>query len=64
MPLTLRPTGLAAPVYKHLHDYEVLDDGKRPANDASQFVINYENVGPLTGKLMGTLNDGYSSDWA
>ena len=28
MPLTLRPTGLAAPGYKHLHDYEVLDAGR------------------------------------
>ena len=28
MALTLRPTGLAPPVYEHLNDYEVLDDGQ------------------------------------
>jgi hypothetical protein len=28
MPLTLRPTGLAPPVFEDLADYEVLDDGQ------------------------------------
>jgi hypothetical protein len=28
MPLTLRPTGLAPPVYEDLEDYEVLEDGE------------------------------------
>ena len=37
--------------------------GKRQANPASQVAINYENVRPLTGKLMGAHNDGYGSRW-
>ena len=36
---------------------------KRQANPASQVAINYENVRPLTGKLMGAHNDGYGSRW-
>ena len=38
-------------------------DCKRQANHASQVAINYENVRPLTGKLMGAHNDGYGSRW-
>jgi hypothetical protein len=37
---------------------------KRPANHASHFAIIYENVCPLTGKLMGTHDDGYCSAWS
>ena len=39
-------------------------DGKRPANHASHIAIIYENVCPLTGKLMGTHDDGYCSAWS
>ena len=39
-------------------------EGKRPANHASHFAIIYENVCPLTGKLMGTHDDGYCSAWS
>jgi hypothetical protein len=28
MPLTMRPTGLASPVYEHLQDWTVLNDGQ------------------------------------
>jgi hypothetical protein len=28
MPLTLRPTGLAPPVYEDMPDYDILDDGE------------------------------------
>ena len=38
--------------------------GKRPANHASHFGIEYENVHALTGKLMGTHNDRYGSVWS
>ena len=37
---------------------------KRPANHASHFGIEYENVHALTGKLMGTHNDRYGSVWS
>ena len=37
---------------------------KRPANHASHIAIIYENVCPLTGKLMGTHDDGYCSAWS
>jgi hypothetical protein len=42
----------------------VSDDCKRPANHASHFGIEYENVHALTGKLMGTHNDRYGSVWS
>jgi hypothetical protein len=35
-----------------------------PANHASHFAIMYENVCPLTGKLMGTHDDGYCAAWS
>jgi hypothetical protein len=46
-------------------DYRLVSHkGKRPANHASHFAIIYENVCPLTGKLMGTHDDGYCSGWS
>jgi len=39
-------------------------ESKRPANHASHFGIEYENVHALTGKLMGTHNDRYGSVWS
>ena len=56
---------LGLPVRKHfLHAAISLDESKRPANHASHFAIMYENVCPLTGKLMGTHDDGYCSAWS
>ena len=42
---------------------QLFNERKRQANHASQVAINYENVRPLTGKLMGAHNDGYGSRW-
>ena len=43
---------------------EAMIHSKRPANHASHFGIEYENVHALTGKLMGTHNDRYGSVWS
>ena len=48
MPLTLRPTGLASPVYGHLQDWTIFEDGKpvdRIYEDVSERVVGQ----PLTG---------------
>jgi hypothetical protein len=48
MPLTLRPTGLVSPVYGHLQDWTIFEDGKpvgRIYEDVSERVVGQ----PLTG---------------
>ena len=48
MPLALRPTGLASPVYGHLQDWTIFEDGKpvgRIYEDVSERVVGQ----PLTG---------------
>jgi hypothetical protein len=42
MPLTLRPTGLVSPVYGHLQDWTIFEDGKpvgRIYEDVSERVV-------------------------
>jgi len=54
-----------APMREALEQWgEYVVKRKRPANHASHFGIEYENVHALTGKLMGTHNDRYGSVWS